>query len=126
MNMAAIAAAAAAAAGDEPSLPPSLEGPPQAQAQQSAQAQSAQQSSQQGVSTTGTVEQPAPDSPPAGGSGSPVATLFVSGLPADMKQRELHTLFRPYKGYEGSTMKYMGDFSAVGTCSLVSLVLAHL
>ena len=27
-----------------------------------------------------------------------VRTLFVSGLPTDVKQRELHLLFRPYKG----------------------------
>ena len=27
-----------------------------------------------------------------------VKTLFVSGLPSDVKQRELHLLFRPYKG----------------------------
>ena len=27
-----------------------------------------------------------------------VRTLFVSGLPSDVKQRELHLLFRSYKG----------------------------
>ena len=27
-----------------------------------------------------------------------VRTLFVSGLPSDVKQRELHLLFRAYKG----------------------------
>ena len=27
-----------------------------------------------------------------------VRTLFVSGLPSDVKQRELNLLFRPYKG----------------------------
>jgi RNA recognition motif-containing protein len=27
-----------------------------------------------------------------------VRTLFVSGLPSDVKQRELRLLFRPYKG----------------------------
>ncbi|XP_061409278.1 RNA-binding protein with multiple splicing 2-like [Lethenteron reissneri] len=31
-----------------------------------------------------------------------VRTLFVSGLPVDIKPRELYLLFRPFKGYEGS------------------------
>ncbi|XP_065145324.1 RNA-binding protein with multiple splicing 2b isoform X1 [Paramisgurnus dabryanus] len=34
-----------------------------------------------------------------------VRTLFVSGLPTDIKPRELYLLFRPYKGYEGSLIK---------------------
>lgn len=43
------------------------------------------------------------------GSGGPleeeVRTLFVSGLPVDIKPRELYLLFRPFKGYEGSLIK---------------------
>ncbi|XP_058521660.1 RNA-binding protein with multiple splicing 2 isoform X2 [Ochotona princeps] len=43
------------------------------------------------------------------GSGSAleeeVRTLFVSGLPVDVKPRELYLLFRPFKGYEGSLIK---------------------
>lgn len=35
----------------------------------------------------------------------PVRTLFVSGLPVDIKPRELYLLFRPFKGYEGSLIK---------------------
>uniref|UniRef100_UPI00358E5705 RNA-binding protein with multiple splicing n=1 Tax=Myxine glutinosa TaxID=7769 RepID=UPI00358E5705 len=35
-------------------------------------------------------------------SSQQVRTLFVSGLPVDIKPRELYLLFRPYKGYEGS------------------------
>uniref|UniRef100_A0A7N9CXU2 RRM domain-containing protein n=1 Tax=Macaca fascicularis TaxID=9541 RepID=A0A7N9CXU2_MACFA len=35
----------------------------------------------------------------------PVRTLFVSGLPLDIKPRELYLLFRPFKGYEGSLIK---------------------
>uniref|UniRef100_A0A8C3TIN8 RNA binding protein, mRNA processing factor n=1 Tax=Chelydra serpentina TaxID=8475 RepID=A0A8C3TIN8_CHESE len=33
----------------------------------------------------------------AGGNYSPVRTLFVSGLPLDIKPRELYLLFRPFK-----------------------------
>uniref|UniRef100_A0A8C6U074 RNA binding protein, mRNA processing factor n=1 Tax=Neogobius melanostomus TaxID=47308 RepID=A0A8C6U074_9GOBI len=36
---------------------------------------------------------------------SNVRTLFVSGLPLDIKPRELYLLFRPFKGYEGSLIK---------------------
>ncbi|XP_055259106.1 RNA-binding protein with multiple splicing 2-like [Moschus berezovskii] len=34
-----------------------------------------------------------------------VQTLFVSGLPVDIKPRELYLLFRPFKEYEGSLIK---------------------
>ncbi|KAK3737800.1 hypothetical protein QZH41_015856 [Actinostola sp. cb2023] len=34
-----------------------------------------------------------------------VRTLFVSGLPIDVKPREVYLLFRGYKGYEGSLLK---------------------
>ncbi|XP_054842577.1 RNA-binding protein with multiple splicing 2-like [Eublepharis macularius] len=34
-----------------------------------------------------------------------VRTLFVSGLPVDIKPRELYLLFRPFTGYEGSLIK---------------------
>ncbi|TSL54328.1 RNA-binding protein with multiple splicing [Bagarius yarrelli] len=39
------------------------------------------------------------------GSEEEVRTLFVSGLPLDIKPRELYLLFRPFKGYEGSLIK---------------------
>ncbi|XP_028832686.1 RNA-binding protein with multiple splicing-like [Denticeps clupeoides] len=39
------------------------------------------------------------------GSDEEVRTLFVSGLPLDIKPRELYLLFRPFKGYEGSLIK---------------------
>lgn len=35
-----------------------------------------------------------------------VRTLFVSGLPLDIKPRELYLLFRPFQGYEGSLIKF--------------------
>lgn len=35
-----------------------------------------------------------------------VKTLFVSGLPSDVKQRELFLLFRPYKGFESAVLKF--------------------
>ena len=41
-----------------------------------------------------------------------VRTLFVSGLPSDVKQRELHLLFRAYKG------KYNFRFNF---CTVISL-----
>lgn len=34
-----------------------------------------------------------------------VRTLFVSGLPIDVKPREVYLLFRSFKGYEGSLLK---------------------
>uniref|UniRef100_A0A8C4QWB0 RNA binding protein, mRNA processing factor 2 n=1 Tax=Eptatretus burgeri TaxID=7764 RepID=A0A8C4QWB0_EPTBU len=39
------------------------------------------------------------------GQDEEVRTLFVSGLPMDIKPRELYLLFRPFKGYEGSLIK---------------------
>ncbi|XP_025902290.1 RNA-binding protein with multiple splicing [Nothoprocta perdicaria] len=41
----------------------------------------------------------------AGAHHQRVRTLFVSGLPLDIKPRELYLLFRPFKGYEGSLIK---------------------
>ncbi|XP_067304036.1 RNA-binding protein with multiple splicing [Pseudorasbora parva] len=35
-----------------------------------------------------------------------VRTLFVSGLPLDIKPRELYLLFRPFQGYEGSLIRF--------------------
>ncbi|XP_065841772.1 RNA-binding protein with multiple splicing 2-like isoform X2 [Oscarella lobularis] len=35
-----------------------------------------------------------------------VRTLFVSGLPPDVRPRELYLLFRPYKDYEGSQIRW--------------------
>ncbi|RXN23706.1 dynactin subunit 6 [Labeo rohita] len=35
-----------------------------------------------------------------------VRTLFVSGLPLDIKPRELYLLFRPFQGYGGSLIKF--------------------
>ncbi|GBG75372.1 hypothetical protein CBR_g20002 [Chara braunii] len=37
--------------------------------------------------------------------GEVVRTLFISGLPQDVKERELYTLFRPYDGYESSQIQ---------------------
>ncbi|XP_063113029.1 RNA-binding protein with multiple splicing 2 [Cavia porcellus] len=44
-------------------------------------------------------------SPDGSGPEDEVRTLFVSGLPMDIKPRELYLLFRPFKGYEGSLIK---------------------
>ena len=48
-----------------------------------------------------------------------VRTLFVSGLPSDVKQRELHLLFRAYKG------KYNFPFLRINTVISLSVVLIH-
>lgn len=37
-----------------------------------------------------------------------VRTLFVSGLPDDIKEREIYNLFRTYRGYESCQLKYTG------------------
>jgi hypothetical protein len=36
-----------------------------------------------------------------------VKTLFVSGLPMDVRPREIYLLFRPFQGYLGSCLKLM-------------------
>eukprot|EP00249_Psilotum_nudum_P010895 c22833_g1_i2 orf=175-1059(+) len=57
---------------------------------------------------------PAPASLPASSSGGNVAgeeevrTLFVSGLPNDVKEREIYNLFRTHSGYESCQLKYTG------------------
>lgn len=46
---------------------------------------------------------------PNGGGEPPdeeIRTLFISGLPVDVKERELHNLFRPYEYYEGALIKF--------------------
>ncbi|XP_054983676.1 RNA-binding protein with multiple splicing 2 [Sorex araneus] len=50
-----------------------------------------------------------PDADPGAGCApeEEVRTLFVSGLPVDIKPRELYLLFRPFKGYEGSLIKFI-------------------
>ncbi|XP_065864978.1 protein WHI4 isoform X2 [Euphorbia lathyris] len=44
--------------------------------------------------------------PPAEGNG--INTLFVSGLPDDVKAREIHNLFRRRHGFESCQLKYTG------------------
>jgi len=39
----------------------------------------------------------------------PVRTLFVSGLPADVKNRELYNLFRTFEGFQSATVTYTGE-----------------
>mmetsp|Transcript_380 Transcript_380/g.646 ORF Transcript_380/g.646 Transcript_380/m.646 type:complete len:283 (+) Transcript_380:119-967(+) len=43
------------------------------------------------------------------GNGEPVRTLFVRGLPNDVKPREIHNLFRPFPGFQSSSITYPGD-----------------
>jgi RNA recognition motif-containing protein len=42
---------------------------------------------------------------PTAEDGEPIRTLFISGLPPDVKEREVHNLFRPFPGYSGSSIK---------------------
>eukprot|EP01099_Mayorella_cantabrigiensis_P001499 TRINITY_DN165_c0_g1_i2.p2 TRINITY_DN165_c0_g1~~TRINITY_DN165_c0_g1_i2.p2 ORF type:complete len:316 (-),score=56.20 TRINITY_DN165_c0_g1_i2:154-1101(-) len=37
-----------------------------------------------------------------------VRTLFLAGIPFDVKEREIHNLFRPFRGYEGAVLKTNG------------------
>ena len=41
-------------------------------------------------------------------SAEEVKTLFISGLPNDIKEREIYNLFRSHQGYESSQLKYSG------------------
>lgn len=49
-------------------------------------------------------------SPPGGGAllDSSPRTLWLSGFPLDVKHREIHNFFRPYRGYEDSILKPNG------------------
>jgi RNA recognition motif-containing protein len=42
-----------------------------------------------------------------------VRTLFVSGLPEDVRERELYNLMRTFEGYEGSQIKKAAKSSKV-------------
>jgi hypothetical protein len=44
----------------------------------------------------------------AGFQDEEVKTLFLSGLPDDIKEREIYNLFRTHKGYESCQLKYSG------------------
>lgn len=50
-------------------------------------------------------EQTATDLNNNNGEEDEVRTLFVSGLPANIRSREIYLLFRAYKGYEGFQLK---------------------
>ena len=39
----------------------------------------------------------------------PVRTLFVSGLPADVKPREMYNLFRPFPGFISASLNFTGE-----------------
>ncbi|XP_076955145.1 uncharacterized protein LOC143629882 [Bidens hawaiensis] len=57
---------------------------------------------------------PAPSPPvvhhsPMSLSGDEVRTIFISGLPEDVKERELHNLMRWLPGYEASQVNFKGE-----------------
>ncbi|KAH7298287.1 hypothetical protein KP509_25G035600 [Ceratopteris richardii] len=55
------------------------------------------------------AEEVANVSAPVGAGGEEeVRTLFISGLPNDIKEREIYNLFRTYPGYEACQLKYTG------------------
>ncbi|KAJ7544064.1 hypothetical protein O6H91_09G063300 [Diphasiastrum complanatum] len=50
----------------------------------------------------------------ASGEGeSDVKTLFLAGLPDDVKEREIYNLFRPHSGYQSCQLKYTGRGSQI-------------
>lgn len=46
-----------------------------------------------------------------------IKTLFVSGLPDDVKAREIHNLFRRRPGFESCQLKYTGRGNQVSFVS---------
>ncbi|XP_050232357.1 protein WHI4 [Mercurialis annua] len=55
-----------------------------------------------------TLQQPPPAAPAAEWIGNGINTLFVSGLPDDVKPREIHNLFRRRSGFDSCQLKYTG------------------
>ncbi|KAL7100099.1 hypothetical protein ACP275_09G126500 [Erythranthe tilingii] len=51
---------------------------------------------------------PLPDYGYSANDGNGINTLFVSGLPDDVKAREIHNLFRRRPGFESCQLKYTG------------------
>ncbi|XP_011007087.1 PREDICTED: U2 small nuclear ribonucleoprotein B'' isoform X2 [Populus euphratica] len=51
---------------------------------------------------------PAPAAAPGGEWNSGINTLFVSGLPDDVKAREIHNIFRRRPGFDSCQLKYTG------------------
>lgn len=63
-------------------------------------------------------QQPPPFAPyaahfPSNGSYDAVRTLFVAGLPEDVKAREIYNLFREFPGYESSHLRNQAQASQV-------------
>lgn len=52
--------------------------------------------------------------------GSAINTLFVSGLPDDVKAREIHNLFRRRPGFDSCQLKYTGRGNQVLFFSIAS------
>ena len=50
-----------------------------------------------------------------------VRTLFVSGLPSDVKQRELHLLFRAYKGKYNFRFNFLLRIGTIKSLSVDSV-----
>ncbi|PPS09483.1 hypothetical protein GOBAR_AA11142 [Gossypium barbadense] len=52
---------------------------------------------------------PAPAPPPPPATATAVRTIFITGLPEDVKERELQNLLRWLPGYEASQVNYKGE-----------------
>lgn len=50
-------------------------------------------------------------------AGEPVRTLFIRGLPSDVKSREVYNLFRPYEGFQSASISYPGEQKIVSNQS---------
>lgn len=46
-------------------------------------------------------------------SNEPVRTLFIRGLPSDVKYREVYNLFRPYEGFINASISFPGEQKVV-------------
>lgn len=67
------------------------------------------------------VPQPLPDNYLYSAGGGGINTLFVSGLPDDVKAREIHNLFRRRPGFESCQLKYTGRGNQVFICFLICI-----
>lgn len=56
-------------------------------------------------------------------SANEVRTLFIAGLPADVKPREIYNLFREFPGYESSHLRSPTESSQVLCIFCISIML---
>ena len=49
--------------------------------------------------------------------GEEIRTVYISGFPPDVKEREINLLFRKSPGFEGAFVKYTGLWAHRATCT---------